>query len=526
VSRGEHLLGLTVVRLVGVLMTLTAVGILVAPKDPNIRYSRPLVLAGLLLTAGFLAALCKVRARIRPARVPGWTPWLVGVLAGLVGGTAAVAVGHALRYRYGWDARVVTGFSRELSADGTLSGYAVDYLSRYPNNIPLVALMNTAHEVGAALGWDMYGTYLWFNGICLATAMVTTFAVVKKLRGTFPAFVAQGVVFVLMGLSPWMAVPYTDLPAAPLVLAGLGLALVALRLRGVTVTTRLLSGAAGLTLLALASLVKTIPATSFVALACVVLVIGAGARSARAWGGVAAIVTAGALLFSGVVAAAGAAAAAQARVDMQRLDMDRTPPAAWWLANGLTTRQQPDGRVYYGSYSPDMVEATIRLRGDELQRWSERELRRQLERGTVASLLVFEVDKQLFNWGDGMFFAWGEGYDAQPSALLDSTAQARWVQSWNHVSGTGYPVRASLTNGLWLFVVAWCGLGLLSAPYRRETLLLAVAILALTAFTLLFQGRSRYLFAYVPTLVVLAAVVDPLPLLRTAAGRLRLARVR
>jgi len=158
----------------------------------------------------------------------------------------------------------------------------------------------------------------------------------------------------------------------------------------------------------------------------------------------------------------------------------------------------------------------MRLRGDELQAWSERELRRRLAARSVASLVAFEVDKQVFNWGDGMFFAWGEGRDDRASVLLVTTPTARWVQDWNHVSGRHYVTRASLTNGMWLFLVLWCGLGLLAPSYRRETVLLALAVVGVTAFILLFQGRSRYLLAYVPVLVVLAATVDPGARLRRA----------
>jgi len=513
-SRREQLVGLGLLRLVGAVLTLTAVAALAVPRDPNITYSRPLVLAGVVATACLVGLLKVAGARVALPGLPGWAPWLAGGGASLLGGAAAVALGGALRYRYGWDARVVTDFSNELSTDGTLSAYAVDYLSRYPNNVPLVALMNTAHDVGGVMGSDLYGTYLWFNGACVAVVMATTFALVRTLRSTPAAFVSQGAVFVLLGLSPWVAAPYTDLPAAPLVLGGLGLAVVALGTP--SMVRALLWGAAAVVVLAVAFVVKTTPATSVVALACVVAVVGWGARSTRGRAGALAVVTAGALLFTGVSSLTGAAAAERARIDMAQLDTRRTPPLPWWLANGLVTVHQDDGRTYYGSYSRDMVNASMRLRGDELQAWSERELRRRLAARSVASLVAFEVDKQVFNWGDGMFFAWGEGRDDRASVLLVTTPTARWVQDWNHVSGRHYVTRASLTNGMWLFLVLWCGLGLLATSYRRETVLLALAVVGVTAFILLFQGRSRYLLAYVPVLVVLAATVDPGARLRRA----------
>jgi hypothetical protein len=60
---------------------------------------------------------------------------------------------------------------------------------------------------------------------------------------------------------------------------------------------------------------------------------------------------------------------------------------------------------------------------------------------------------------------------------------------------------------VWLAVLLVAGLGLLRTPYRRETLLVAASVLGIAAFTLVLQGRSRYLFAFVPLVVVLAAMV-------------------
>ena len=519
VTRREQAVGLVVMRAVGVVLALTAVEALAAPRDPNITYSRPLVLVGIVATACLVAVLEILRARVRAPDLPRWAPWLAGAAVSALGGAAAVALGHALRYRYGWDAQVVTAFSNELSTRGTLSPYAADYLSRYPNNVPLVALLNAAHDVGGVLGWDVYGTYLWFNGACVALVLATTFAFVRTLSSSFAAFLAQGAVFLLLGMSPWVAVPYTDLPAAPLVLGGLGLAVVALR--APTVARALFCCAAAILALALAYVVKTTPVTSVIALACVVALIGLGTRSARVRVGSVAVVAAGSLLFSGLAAFVGMVASARAGIAAEQLDTSRTPPLPWWLANGLMTIHQNHGRTYYGAYSRDLVNATMHLRGDELQEWSERELSRQLRDRSIGALAAFEVDKQVFNWGDGMFFAWGEGRDDRASVLLDRSATAQWVQNWNHPSREGYLTRASLTNGMWIFLVLWCGLGLLATPYRRETLLLALAVLGVTAFALVFQGRSRYLFAYVPVIVVLAATVHPGTALRWVAGRSR-----
>ena len=197
------------------------------------------------------------------------------------------------------------------------------------------------------------------------------------------------------------------------------------------------------------------------------------------------------------------------------LALDRTPPVTWWLANGLITSTNRSGRHYYGSYSAQLVKDSRWLRGQALQDWSERRLHSQVA-AMGRQIVPFEVDKQAFVWGDGMFFAWGEGRDYEPTRLLDHSATARAVQQLQHPSGSGYIARSSLTNGVWLFVLLWAGAGLLCAAYRRETLVLALAVLGIMAFLLLFQARSRYVLAYVPVVVALAVTVDARGLLRGA----------
>ena len=70
------------------------------------------------------------------------------------------------------------------------------------------------------------------------------------------------------------------------------------------------------------------------------------------------------------------------------------------------------------------------------------------------------------------------------------------------------PLRSDLTEAVWLALLIVGGLGgLLTRRPRLEVVLVALSVLGLTVFTLLFQGRSRYLFTFVPVIVSLAAML-------------------
>jgi hypothetical protein len=510
--RLENAVGLLVQRTVGCAMALTVLLVLLRPHDPNIDYRQAWVLVGLVVTLGVAAGAARL---LRGPELLRWHPsppgagvtWVAAVLTSVIGGVVGFLLARPMRYSYGWDAAVVTGFSRQLSSNGTMSAYALDYLSRYPNNVPLVAMMNVARRLGGSSDAGMYSAYLALNGLSLALVLLLCFALVRMLRGTAAAFVTQAVVFGLVGCSPWMAVPYTDFPAMPFVIGAGLLAVLATRTSRAGAAVSCVVAAFGLT--AVAFVIKSTPATTAVAFGCVGLVVALG-RPWRWRGRAALVLCCGAVAF-GLTTMGGLSLADEvARVPRAELDTSRTPPVTWWLANGLTTTRSLSGRPYYGAYNPQMVNESMKLSGDRLQSWSNHRLEQQVTAMGPAGVATFEVRKQIFNWGDGMFFAWGEGYDFQAKRLQEHDPVARAIQSWQHPNGEHYLLRASLTNGAWLALLLWAGVGLLRARYRRELLVLVVTVLGIAVFTLLFQGRSRYLFAYVPVLIALAAVVSPL----------------
>ena len=524
----EAAAGRAVLSVTGAILVLTVLTVLVRPRNPNIEYARLWVVTGMGVSLVLALALTEtVRRRVQPRSrgAPPWRPWVTWLVAtgtSVLGGIAGVLLALPLRYEYGWDAAVVTDISEQVSSEGALSAYAHDYLSRYPNNVPLLAMMNLARRIGGPSHEGMYDVYLVANGLCLAVVLLLSFVLVRTFRGAAVAFVAQAVVFVLIGCSPWMAVPYTDFPAMAFVTAAVVLAVAATRSQRIGRRVGLVVAACASVAVAFA--IKSTPASTAAAFVLSGVIVALG-RSRRALIRLAMVGAVAGAAFALTAMATLAAADRVAHVPRTALDSSRTAPVSWWIANGLSTTRSISGRPYYGAYNPEMVKESMGLSGDRLRAWSEQRLTRQLEAMGATGVVAFEVRKQTFNWGDGMFFAWGEGYDFQASRLQEHDGLAKVVQSVQHPSGSDYVLRASLATGLWLALLLWAGVGLLRARHGRELLVVALPVLGIAAFTLLFQGRSRYLLAYVPVIVGLAAVVRPLPTplsrtsLRLVSGR-------
>ncbi len=506
----ESPVGRALLRLAGVSLVAVAVVGLVAPRPANLEL-RWQVVVPVALGLVLLAAV---------VRVPRWAkrPW-VPVLVALSGGFLAAAVGLMTRYRYGWDARVIMDMARSLQAGRPLGEAEYDYLSLYSNNLPLLAIDRMGVAVGQALSLAPDAVLISLNGICVGVTLYAVHLLVARVAGRGPALVAQLATLVLVGASPWAAVPYTDFYAMPFVVGGVALAVKALA-PGPR-TGRVVLWLLAVVCVSVAYAIKTTPVVIAIAavLTAVVAIFDHELAPARRAGVIAAC-AASALAFVVLGVGLSTAATAASGLDSARIDTSATPPLLWWVALGADEQHAANGMVSYGAYSREMVDAVVGRRPDEMRAYAADFLAdRWAERG-LGGTLAFYGNKAAWNWGDGMFWAWGEGPDSLPGTLAPATNVTAIVHDLNGFHGRGYQTRAELTQALWLAVLLVAGIGLLRAPYRRETLLVAASVLGIAAFTLLLQGRSRYLFAFVPLVVALAAMVH------SSVPRLRPRRVR
>ena len=115
----------------------------------------------------------------------------------------------------------------------------------------------------------------------------------------------------------------------------------------------------------------------------------------------------------------------------------------------------------------------------------------------VLGTLDFEWAKSRWNWGDSTFWSYQEGKDAIAKVTAHGSLTAT-VMNWNHPGGTYFHLHTGISNGIWFGFILISGCGPLLVSYRRDIALLAVALPGIALFTLLLQGRSRYLLPFVP----------------------------
>ncbi|HEY0475331.1 MAG TPA: hypothetical protein VGD34_26860 [Kribbella sp.] len=463
----------------------------------------------LLLVAAALASFVAgriVHSRLdRKEREPrlrerGWTLIIgsVGVL--MVGVTGFFAWWGA--YLTTWDSQLIKWAAFEPSRNFT--PYLVDYFSRYPNNHAVLMLGRIARQ-GGRIGLDYEAAFALINTAALALAGVAMVATVRILAGPRRALAALVALFVLVGLSPWVSVPYTDMPAIwiPMV----AVFLFVLWIRAERKSQRVLAALGYGAVLAIGYVLKVTPVVGMVSVLLALLVAGNRHPIFRTRRLRLVFVALSVIAFLVTVRLTTVTSTAVA--DLPPLDTSVSAVPLAYVAAGIRLQHSASGRPIYGGFDQKVNGYTWKKPHAVQNRVSRQFIDQALsERGPVGTAR-FMTSKMLFNWGDGMFWARGEGQD-EKSPLLRHGWQADLVAAVNAPNGVGYATHVHVAQALWILLLISAAWGLLTGRCRQEVLLMALTIAGIAAFTLVFQGRSRYLLGHAPVMIALALTVLPI----------------
>lgn len=500
-------------RVISAGVVLIAVGALVFPQAQSNAH-RPGFVA---LFAGLAGAVLICGARLPVPATIGIAftrarslPVLIATLSAFT----AFFIGRALAYPFGWDARVLWDAAEVLAEGSRLEDYPYDYLSRYPNNIPMLALNVLLIKGTKLFGLDQDLSIAAANGVALFVMSMSIYVVVRAATTKIMGVFAQLLVFLFMALSPWSAVPYTDIPVAALLIAALALGIVAARNQKLFVRYALLAAAG--CLIAAAGTLK--PSAYLVLIA----VIGAGFlgenfgfhRDAPSEGSserrlvnmlkMSTIsVVAASLIMSPILELSSEKLSG---LEASRLDDERAFPALHWVRLGLLEKQSSDGAyTSYGGYNREAVtEAGAAPSNSERSLLTREAIRDRLSELGPAGVLTFATKKTIWTWGDATFSSWSEGIDdSEPLKRDGPLSQA--VQKFAHPSGNLFQVWGELLTGLWISLLTLGALGVARRP-EQVPMLLSIVVLGVVAYTLLFEGRSRYLIAELPLLLAYVSI--------------------
>ena len=430
------------------------------------------------------------------------------VHAGSGRGTAIIATAALYCYQLvsfynvgfltGWDAGTVREASilpAPLSQTLAGDGWYYSYFSRYPNNLLLLILLRTQDRIRAAVVPQMAeGVFFAIISMLLVSLSFYLFTRVSaKLLGQGRAsLLADIIFFVLVGLSPWYMIPYSDT-------YGLFFCTLMLYLLVCHGDNPLSLIALGL-LSAAAYNIK--PTCIFVLVsACLVWVL----ESLKTPTFRKAVSNVAIVLLAFVVSLAGIRAATE-KLDITWDDNPRFT-ISHYLMMGLN--DDTDGAFSSDDYTLSVTQSTVKAR-EEVNKAVTKE---RLETYGPLGLARHLVKKTLVCFNDGTFAWLGEGDFIHETVGVASDDSSNFFRSYiyppaNASEGAPYRLFCTIEQALWLVCLVGIPLGLLRPRRHRgwaekecnssqhAWLVIAYCMGAILLFLLAFEARARYLYLY------------------------------
>lgn len=429
-------------------------------------------------------------------------PWALGFTVALTTALIAIATGRSLAHDFGWDAGEVLRAATAISAGEELGDYPYGYFSRYPNNIPLVVLDRAIVWFSTQLGFGLGTTIAIFNGLAVLVISLAVFSLVRDLGNERAALFGQALVLVFLGFSPWLAVPYTDVPVAALIVSATALAVRASNRHHRSWNLIALLLASGV-LAGFAVVLKPTAAILLIAMGLAAAV--APARGMRLRSLLRTVTVVGTALITAF--AGGAVSPALSGLDLERIDSAQEFPMHHFARMGLIEAEGINGSVRYGGFDADSVKEMMEAESlaDRKELSSDAILERLQDLG-LDGYAAFLAKKGIWIWSDGTFGAWVEGSDDEATLFRDGPFSSG-LQQILHPHGAYWKIWSTSITGLWLAVVFSLGVLLVRRSHSSAVIVLTLCVLGITAFSLLFEGRSRYLIIFLPTIIALLSTL-------------------
>ena len=377
---------------------------------------------------------------------------------------------------------------------------SVDYFSMYPNNLTLAGiyggLLRLPMCLGAELGEERGLLLLILMQCAMSTACgLLLWSLTRRVAEAFSdgvtaaqaALVALIAYAVLIGLSPWFLVPYSD--SSALIFPVLLLWLYE-RLRG-RLPSALLLGALG----TLAFMIKPQASIPLIAIALCELAALIVRRSKRS--AVFLILMGSAFLL--VVLPAQSVMERQIGIE---LDSDRAMNPAHYVNMGLNAEHD-------GAFNMPDLDAALAVPAKERTAWCLRTAWARVKEYGVPGMAEHLLRKALVNFADGGF-AWGIDFARNDLPVKDERLTPE-VRSVVYSDGTRYPALHALEQAVWLLLLTLCPFGafglrrLCAGQESPVPAAMLLSVIGIIAFNMLFEAKARYVFVMVPVMIAVSA---------------------
>lgn len=405
-------------------------------------------------------------------------------------------IAYNIYFPTGWDVGVLRRVSDEMAQTGIKLNpdfISWGYYAANPNNVFLTSLFTLIKDIALKIGvlsGEFYVVILSIVSVNIS-GIFTVYTVNKLFKKRGAVLAAFFIFVVLIGLSPWIIIPYSD--TYVLALTTLTLMLY------VGMKTSKMAWLRWFLIFLSAGIGYLIKPTCIIVLIAIIIM--------EAWKLLIAdssmerikkikIVP---VFFVVAVIVGMIGNAANSYVGYVE-DEDKAKPMTHFIMMGLSERT-------YGTYDGNDVKYTETFATkEEKVRGNIEEIKKRFKNYGVVGSIKFLNKKLLVNYNDGTF-AWGIGGN-----FFENAGEARnsgasvALRSLYYNGEKNYNVFASFEQCVWitlLFLMVFVNKNYLK-KIDNNIIVIIMTIVGITLFTLIFESRSRYLFLYSPFYVICA----------------------
>lgn len=402
---------------------------------------------------------------------------------------------HQAIFGTGWDAVDIVNFAWRIATGGECTDWENLYLSCSPNNILMILLYSVIIRIRMLFGAelvrrDVLLALTLVNSLISAATGYLVYCLTRRIAAEKrTALFAWLLYCALIGLSPWFLIPYSDS-------LSLGIPLLILF---VYFTDRE-KAANWMWIGALSYLGYRLKPSVFVMPVAIVIweilmfLKREKGEIKRYCGKVCA------LLLSVVVVHAGFGAIPHERFGWN-INEEGERGVAHFLMMGLNT-------VNIGGYLDEDVALSSSIASvEERTRENLRVAAERLKAMGPAGYMSFLADKNAVNFHDGTF-AWGqEGGFMRVIFDVEETRPIRILRSVFYPDGDRHHHLMNVLQMLWMGTLLGHMFALLDGRAgKKELLVMHLCVAGITLFTLIFESRARYLYVFVPVIIVAASL--------------------
>lgn len=404
-----------------------------------------------------------------------------------------VRVAGEIAFLVPWDIMVVRKIAYDI-ANRIEIGY-FSYLSMYSNNIPISYILGMLlRKAGEMEGYSHEAEFIWLQTGCALVSLGGMFSclTVKKVTKKPVAVVVAFLVYlVLVGMSPWKIVPYTDIYGIVFPVMGVYF-YVCRRMTDKTFLKYFYMG------MAIAAAV----AGGFIKPSVYIVLIGIFVMEflhfRRNWR----LIVAEFLLAAGLLLAS--EAFKSHIIGEIGLDFNPEVEASWQnyfymgLNEDTTGGYNSEDASIFGEFQTskrERNEAALERAGERLK-----------ERGLLGTL-YFWLRKMVMTFNDGIF-GWASEVWIGGEFPEDTASHTPWTQRLRDIfwpGGSNMGGHRTLCQLTWIFCILGIpGLCICAGKLREDYGIFVICCLGIFLYQMLFEARARYLLVFLPLLITAA----------------------